>query len=252
MYFLHFKWNAKSKLRKKMQHHLNTRRLGSTGASFRIESKHCLLILLLSVFLTGCPATAVQNVKNIPPAAQRDYDYDAGTEEAQAIFAGGCFWCTEAVFEEIEGVTGVVSGYSGGSEEMANYGAVCAGVTKHAEAIRITFNPQVVSYGKLLQVFMTMHDPTQPDGQHPDYGQQYRSAIFYKNEEEKAVAEAYIQQLNASKYFDKPIATSLEPLTGFYPAEDYHQDYVQHNPNDPYVQQWAVDKIAKVKKLFPR
>jgi peptide-methionine (S)-S-oxide reductase len=167
------------------------------------------------------------------------------------VFAGGCFWCIEGVFEQIEGVTNVVSGYAGGTAETADYKTVCSGTTDHAEVVQITYDPSKISYGTLLQVFFSLHHPTQLNGQGPDWGKQYRSAIFYGNDEEKAVAEAYIKQLTEAKIYDKPIVTKLEPLTKFYPAEDYHQDYVQHNPGQGYVRQWALPKIDKLKKLYP-
>ncbi len=167
-----------------------------------------------------------------------------------AVFAGGCFWCTEAVFEQLNGVSDVTSGYSGDRKETANYEAVCGGRTNHAEAIRITYDPSKISYGQLLRVFFTTHDPTTKDRQGPDSGRQYRSAIFYQNEDQKRLAEGYIAQLNAAKVFDKPIVTTLEPLTEFYPAEGYHQDFVQANPLHPYVRQQALPKVQKVREKF--
>lgn len=169
-----------------------------------------------------------------------------------AVFAGGCFWCVEAVFEQLEGVESVESGYAGDTAENAKYEIVSAGQTKHAEAVRITYDPSKITYGELLRVFFTTHDPTTKDRQGPDWGHQYRSAIFYENEEEKRVAEAYIRQLEEAKVFaPKPIVTTLEPLEAFYPAEAYHQDFVQQHPSHPYVQQWAVPKLEKLRKTYP-
>lgn len=170
----------------------------------------------------------------------------------KAVFAGGCFWCTEAVFQELKGVSDVVSGYAGGSKETANYERVSGGDTKHAEAIQITYDPSQISYGELLRVFFATHDPTTKDRQGPDSGTQYRSAIFYANDEQKKVAEAYIAQLEEAKAFaPKKIVTTLEPLDQFYPAEKYHQDFSSINPSHPYIRQWALPKVDKVKKSFP-
>ncbi len=181
-------------------------------------------------------------------------DLPAGENESgptrTVVLAGGCFWCTEAVFEQLAGVSGVVSGYAGGTKDQADYEKVSSGATQHAESIQITYDPSKISYGELLRVFFTTHDPTTKDYQGPDHGAQYRSAIFYANEEEKRVAEAYIKQLRDAKLFTKPIVTTLEPLTKFYSAEEYHQDFVKRNPNHGYVQQWAVPKVKKVREKF--
>jgi peptide-methionine (S)-S-oxide reductase len=171
-------------------------------------------------------------------------------ETRSAVLAGGCFWCTEAVFEQLGGVSDVTSGYAGGTKETANYEQVSQGNTDHAESIRITYDPSKISYGELLRVFFSLVDPTTKDAQGPDHGRQYRSAIFYANDDEKRVAEAYIKQLEDAKLFKAPIVTTLEPLKGFYPAEQYHQDYVTCNPNNPYVQRWAIPKVLKVKEKF--
>lgn len=188
------------------------------------------------------------------PAPEKDYTPATDDQHPQAVLvlAGGCFWCTEAVFEQLEGVDTVISGYAGGSEESANYKAVSAGKTDHAEVIAVTYDPKVISYGKLLQVFFSVaHDPTQLNKQGPDHGRQYRSAVFFANDEEKAVAQAYIDQLDAAKVYDNKIVTTLEPLEKFYPAEDYHQDYVELNPRQPYVAYNAIPKVEKVRKAFP-
>jgi peptide-methionine (S)-S-oxide reductase len=173
-------------------------------------------------------------------------------QESTAVLAGGCFWCTEAVFNQIEGVKKVVSGYSGGERATANYEAVCGGATGHAEAIQITYDPSQVSYGQLLKIFFSVaHDPTQLNRQGNDRGTQYRSAIFYSDPEQKRVAEAYIQQLNQAKVFGAPIVTEVTPLQAFYPAEGYHQNYCSLNPQNPYIQGVAVPKVEKTKKHFP-
>ena len=184
------------------------------------------------------------------PAA--DLPKAASKSKQTAVFAGGCFWCTEAVFEELAGVDKVVSGYAGGTAETAKYRVVGEGRTDHAESIEITFDPSRISYGQLLKVFFSVaHDPTQVNRQGPDWGRQYRSAIFFSNAEQKRVAEAYIAQLNAAKVFSSPIATQVAPLAKFYVAEDYHQDYVKLNPRQPYVVANSLPKVEKVRKTYP-
>jgi len=176
---------------------------------------------------------------------------DAPSEKQTAVLAGGCFWCTEAVFQQIDGVEKVVSGYSGGESRTANYDAVCTGRTGHAEAIQITFDPRKVSYGRILKIFFSVaHDPTQLNRQGNDRGTQYRSAIFYSNEEQKRIAEAYIRQLGEAKIFHSPIVTEVTPLQAFYPAEGYHQNYCNLNPQNPYVAAVAEPKVEKTKKLY--
>lgn len=167
------------------------------------------------------------------------------------ILAGGCFWCTEAAFEQLVGVSDVTSGYIGGSPETANYRRVCDGDTGHAEAIRITYDPQQISFEQLLDVFFDAHDPTQLNRQGNDAGTQYRSAIFYANDDEKKIAQAKIRALNDSKHFPRPIVTSLEPLSTFFPAEDYHQDYARQNPGQPYIQGVSMPKVCKVRQKHP-
>jgi methionine-S-sulfoxide reductase len=169
-------------------------------------------------------------------------------ESATAVLAGGCFWCTEAAFEQLAGVLDVTSGYAGGSAATANYRAICGGHTGHAEAIRITYDPAQISYEQLLDVFFDAHDPTQLNRQGNDAGTQYRSAIFYASGEEKLAAEKKIEQLNQSKHFPRPIVTTLEPLVEFFPAEDYHQDYARNNPGQPYIQAVSFPKVCKVRE----
>jgi peptide-methionine (S)-S-oxide reductase len=174
---------------------------------------------------------------------------DAGPQTV--VLAGGCFWCTEGVLENAPGVIDVVSGYAGGTVETATYRAVCSGDTEHAEVIRVTYDPKITSFGKLLKVFFAIaHDPTTLDRQGPDTGRQYRSAIFYANDEEQRVAAAYIKQLNESKVFTRPIVTTIEPLEKFFEAEDYHQDFVRNNPSHPYIIQQAIPKVKKAKQGF--
>ncbi|MGH7214117.1 MAG: peptide-methionine (S)-S-oxide reductase MsrA [Tepidisphaeraceae bacterium] len=184
------------------------------------------------------------------PVPAQDLKPAEGESNRTVVFAAGCFWCVEAVFEQLNGVTDVVSGYAGGTKKSADYEKVSSGATQHAEAIQITHDPSKISYGELLRVFFATHDPTTLDRQGPDWGKQYRSAIFHANDDEKRVAEAYIKQLGEAKVFEQPIVTKLEPLDAFYPAEQYHQDFVQHHPDHPYVRQWAVPKVKKVREKF--
>jgi peptide-methionine (S)-S-oxide reductase len=191
----------------------------------------------------GAPASTLPNPEvDIQPAAGQQ----------TAIFAGGCFWCTEIVFEQLKGVKKVVSGYAGGTKATANYKAVSEGRTEHAESIQITFDPKQITYGQLLKVFFaTAHDPTTLNRQGPDHGKQYRSAIFYVNDEQKKVAEAYIAQLTKANAFSQPIVTQIAPGKEFFPAEAYHQDFVTNNPTHPYVVVNALPKIKKTRQQFP-
>jgi peptide-methionine (S)-S-oxide reductase len=169
-----------------------------------------------------------------------------------AVFAGGCFWCVEAVYRQLDGIISVTSGYAGGTKETANYRAVCSGTTDHAESVKIDFDSSKLTYGQLLKVFFSVaHDPTHLNRQGNDVGRQYRSTIFYANDEQRRVADAYIRQLNASRVFPRPIATTLEPLNGFYEAEAYHQDYAARNPNQPYIACVALPKVDKVREYYP-
>lgn len=168
-----------------------------------------------------------------------------------AVLAGGCFWCVEAVFKELRGITSVRSGYAGGTASTADYRTVCTGRTNHAEAIEIVYDASQTTFGQLLKIhFSVAHDPTQKDRQGNDTGRQYRSAIFYADDEQKSVAEAYIRQLNEAHVFASPIATTLEPLDKFYVAEDYHQDYAARNPGQPYVAYVAQPKVDKLRENF--
>ncbi|MGN7159082.1 peptide-methionine (S)-S-oxide reductase MsrA [Sphingomonas sp. SAFR-052] len=194
------------------------------------------------------PATAERAVP--VPAIATDVPPTPGL--ATAVLAGGCFWGMEAVFERVKGVKSVVSGYAGGTRATATYDQVSTERTGHAEAIRITYNPRVVSYGTLLRLYFSVaHDPTQVDGQYPDRGPSYRSAIFPQTPAQAAVARRYIAQLTQAKAFPKPIATKVE--TGaFYPAEGYHQDFARRNPSHPYIVRWDKPKVAAAKAAYPR
>jgi peptide-methionine (S)-S-oxide reductase len=168
-----------------------------------------------------------------------------------AVLAGGCFWCVEAVYRELDGVLAVVSGYAGGSRETADYQTVCSGRTDHAEVVQIVYDPSRVSFGRLLRIFFAVaHDPTQLNRQGNDIGTQYRSAIFYADDEQRRIAEAYIAQLNAAQVFERPIVTRLEPLQAFFEAEAYHQNYAELNPKQPYIQAVAQPKVEKLRRYF--
>jgi len=210
-----------------------------------------MLLTCFAGFACSRPTHAAADL----PAPETDLEVETNDEtspSAVAVLAGGCFWCTEVVFEKLQGVSNVVSGYAGGDADDANYQAVSNGRTDHAEVIAITYNPAEISYGQLLRVFFAVaHNPTQVNRQGNDVGRHYRSAVFFANDDEKRVAEAYIKQLDEAGVFDKPIATTLEPLTRFFPAEDYHQDYATINPNQPYVAYSALPKVEKLRKQFP-
>lgn len=168
-----------------------------------------------------------------------------------AVFAGGCFWGIEGVFEHVRGVTSATSGYAGGKTQSPSYEAVSSGETGHAESVQVVFDPHQVSYAQLLQVFFSVHDPTQLNRQGPDVGTQYRSALFYRTPEQRRVAEAYLAQLKASKTFRRPIVTEISALSGFHPAEDYHQHFMQLHPTAPYIVVNDAPKLALLKRAFP-
>jgi peptide-methionine (S)-S-oxide reductase len=179
-------------------------------------------------------------------------DVKSAAGKQTAVLAGGCFWCMEAVFKIMDGVDDVISGYSGGTKETAKYDIVSTGLTGHAEAILITYDPARTSYGQLLKIFFSVaHDPTTLNRQGPDVGSQYRSAIFYANDEQKRVAEAYIKQINSVRVFDKPIATQVVPLDKFYSAEAYHQDYAARHRSNPYIVGVSDPKVEKLRKMYP-
>lgn len=189
----------------------------------------------------------------IDPASFPDpmEDLRQDTRSETVVLAGGCFWCTEAVFKLLDGVKTVRPGYAGGSEETADYQTVCSGRTGHAEAIEISYDPAVITYGQLLKIFFSVaHDPTQVNRQGADVGSPYRSAIFYADDEERRIAESYIRQLDAANVFDGAIATRLEPLERFFPAEADHYDYAERNPNQPYICAVSDPKVRKLKATY--
>lgn len=190
----------------------------------------------------------------VPPEIFPDppTDVAAGAAgEQRAVLAGGCFWCVEAVYQQLDGVLSVTSGYAGGSAETADYRSVCTGRTEHAEVVEVRFDPGRISFGQLLKVFFTVaHDPTQVDRQGPDVGRQYRSVIFAVDEEQQRVAEAYVAAIDRSGVLNRPVATEVRPLEVFYPAEDYHQNYAVRNPNQPYIAIQALPKVEKVRRYY--
>ena len=186
------------------------------------------------------------------PAAKVDAPRAHAAGKDTAVFAGGCFWGTQAVFERVKGVLDTTAGYSGGSAATATYNQVVTEKTGHAESVQVVYDPSQITYGQLLRIFFSVvHDPTELNRQGPDVGPSYRSAIFYTNDEQMRIAKAYIAQLDAAKVFPKPIVTQLTPLKGFYPAEDCHQDYALKNPANPYIQICDLPKISALKQQFP-
>jgi peptide-methionine (S)-S-oxide reductase len=194
-------------------------------------------------------SAAAENAVKLPPPA---FDPAVVAGPQTAVFAGGCFWGVQAVFQHTQGVLNAVSGYSGGSRESANYSAIGRGTTGHAEAVQITYDPKVISYGKLLQIYFSVaHNPTQLNRQGPDHGTQYRSAVFYAGAGQKEVTERYIVQLDSARAYPAKIVTQVAPLTAFYPAEDYHQDYATLHPTQPYIAAFDLPKIANLKAMMP-
>ncbi|NUS38609.1 MAG: peptide-methionine (S)-S-oxide reductase MsrA [Lysobacter sp.] len=212
-------------------------------------------LLALGVFaaLTACNLAGARSKPVALPDPKADTTQAAGQHQAVAVFAGGCFWGVEAVFDHVRGVQDAISGYAGGQAGTAEYETVSTGSTGHAESVKVVYDPAQVSYGQLLKVYFSVaHDPTQLDRQSPDVGTQYRSEIFATTPEQARIAKAYIAQLDAAKVFSAPIATRVEPLRGFYPAEAYHQDYLEHHPDQPYIVYNDAPKLVALKQLFPK
>jgi peptide-methionine (S)-S-oxide reductase len=200
--------------------------------------------------LVGTPGLAAEKAVQLPPPAA---DVRSTASTATAVFAGGCFWGVQGVFQHTAGVLNAVSGYAGGDQGSAHYEQVGSGRTGHAEAVEITYDPRQVSFGTLLQIYFSVaHDPTTLNRQGPDSGSQYRSAVFYRDAEQKRVTEAYIAQLEAAKVFPARIVTQVTALPAFYPAEAYHQDYATLHPNSPYIARFDLPKIANLKATLPR
>jgi peptide-methionine (S)-S-oxide reductase len=221
----------------------------------RSLSNAAAVLAVITVALVLFAATATRGAsRQVPePAAAPVVDLTAPpAAEDTAVFAGGCFWGIEAVFEHVKGVKSAVSGYAGGNTANPSYEEVSSGDTGHAESVQVVYDPAQVSYGKLLQILFSVgHDPTQLNRQGPDHGTQYRSAIFYNTPQQQRVAESYIKQLTTAKTFSRPIVTQVAKLRAFFPAEEYHQDYLAHHPNQPYIVINDQPKVAALKKQFP-
>ncbi|WP_373539282.1 peptide-methionine (S)-S-oxide reductase MsrA [Chamaesiphon sp.] len=227
--------------------------------NYRLLFSLCVLSLL--VFAISVPRTTFSSpTADATPKILAGMNIDLPTELPNAnshgaqkiVLAGGCFWGLEAVFEDLRGVTNVISGYAGGTAATANYDTVSTGRTDHAEAIEITYDPTQISYGQLLKIyFLIAHDPTQINRQSPDSGTQYRSAIFFNTPAQQQVATAYIETLNKAHIFAEPIATQLVPLTKFYTAEDYHQNFIDRNPTQAYIVRFDLPKLAHLRQNFP-
>jgi peptide-methionine (S)-S-oxide reductase len=208
------------------------------------------LVAWTAVRALGSRAPETPKLPFPPPAA--DAPLATAKSQQTAVLAGGCFWGIQAVFEHLKGVSSATSGYAGGYVKSPSYESVSMGVTGHAESVSITYDPSQISYGQILMIFFSVaHDPTQWNRQGPDTGSQYRSVIFYSNPEQKRIAEAYIAQLDAAKVYSRPIVTKVEPFKSFYPAENYHQDYLKSNPDNPYIVYNDLPKLENLKKLFP-
>jgi peptide-methionine (S)-S-oxide reductase len=204
--------------------------------------------VLLILSFSGCTRA---ETRTIIPAPKLDVPLAQARGKQTAIFAGGCFWGTQAVFERVKGVIATTAGYAGGSAATATYAQVTTETTGHTESVKVVYDPSKITFGKLLQIFFSVHDPTQLNRQGPDVGTSYRSAIFYTSDEQRKIGTAYIAQLDAAKVFPKPIVTQVTPLKGFYDAESYHQDFALNNPDNPYIMVCDLPKIETLKKEFP-
>jgi peptide-methionine (S)-S-oxide reductase len=221
-----------------------------TSSTLRLIPRSLLPMLLAVLAVSWQLASCAEAPVNVPPPALDNPKQQGGSQIA--VLSGGCFWGVQGVFEHVKGVQKVVSGYAGGEKSTAQYERVGTGTTGHAESVQITFDPAKVSYGELLRIFFSVaHDPTQYNRQGPDMGSQYRSVIAYRDDTQKNIANAYIAQLTRAGVFHQRIATAVDPLKGFYPAEDYHQDYLVLNPSNPYIVYNDLPKIENLKRLFP-
>jgi len=215
----------------------------------KLNARNVLLPLALAIAAaTGCSSSA----RAILPPPATDTPLAAHSSKQIAIFAGGCFWGQQAVFERVKGVVDTTAGYDGGTAATATYDQVTTETTQHAESVKVVFDPSKISYGTLLQIFFSVHDPTTLNRQGPDVGTSYRSAIFTQNDEQRRIATAYIAQLNAAKAFPHAIVTQVVPDKGFYNAEEYHQDYALNNPDNPYIMVCDRPKIETLRKEFPK
>jgi peptide-methionine (S)-S-oxide reductase len=216
-------------------------------------SRFFLRLSAIFLILASIPACHAGDGRNAPlPTPKMDDAIGAAKTAQTAVVAGGCFWGIQAVFEHVKGVISATSGYTGGDANTAQYEVVGTGETGHAESVKIVYDPSQITYGQLLRVFFSVaHDPTQSNRQGPDVGSQYRSVLFYANDEQKQIAEAYIAQLTQAKIFSHPIVTQVVPLKVFYPAEAYHQDYAAHHPDNPYIVYNDAPKVAHLQQEFP-
>lgn len=221
----------------------------------RIAVQNIAPTILVLFLVAGCTATHADTLTSFPnppsPSAMSASTNGAAKSET-AVFAGGCFWGVQGVFERLKGVQNTVAGYSGGSAATAHYEIVSTGTTGHAESVQVTFDPSVISYGTLLKVFFSVvQNPTELNYQGPDHGTQYRSAVFYETPEQQSMADRYIKELDAAKVFSKPIVTQVVPFKAFFPAEDYHQHFMDKNPNYPYIVMWDRPKVQMLDRLYP-
>jgi peptide-methionine (S)-S-oxide reductase len=217
----------------------------------RVLSLVLLFVVGMAVFLGFYSQVRSAGRSPIPPPSS-DLPMSHAPGKETAVFAGGCFWGTQSVFERVKGVLDTTAGYAGGSAETATYDQVSSETTGHAESVRVVYDPSQITYGQLLRIFFSVaHDPTQLNRQGPDVGTSYRSAIFYTSEEQRKISQAYIAQLDLAKVFPKPIVTQVVPLKGFYDAESYHQDYALHNPGNPYILVCDRPKVEALKQQFP-
>jgi len=212
-----------------------------------------LSAIFLAVTMASIPACHAGDGRSAPFPSPNFDDPIAKVKSTQrAVVAGGCFWGIQAVFKHVKGVVSATSGYAGGAANTAQYEVVSTGETGHAESVEIVYDPSQITYGQLLRVFFSVaHDPTELNRQGPDVGSQYRSVLFYANDEQKQIAEAYIAQLSQAKIFSRPIVTQVDPLKAFYPAEAYHQDYAAHHPDNPYIVYNDAPKVAHLQQRFP-
>jgi peptide-methionine (S)-S-oxide reductase len=210
-------------------------------------------VAIVALMIYGLASRGFGSAVGAPvPSPVVDSPLATASSRQTAVIAGGCFWGIQAVFQHVKGVVTATSGYAGGSAKTAEYETVSTGETGHAESVQITYDPSKITYGELLRVFFSVaHDPTQLNRQGPDSGTQYRSAIFYTNDEQKKIAEAYIAQLDKAKTFPRPIVTQVTPLKGFYTAESYHQNYASEHPDNPYIMFNDAPKVANLKQQFP-
>ncbi len=234
-----------------MTSHATDVRARRMSAAARSALAAAALIALGAAFWLSPSGPRAAEVAGPIPVPALDAAPASGADMQFAVLAGGCFWGVQGVFQHMKGVTSAVSGYAGGDKRSAHYDLVSSGTTGHAESVRVTFDPRQISYGRLLQIFFSIaHDPTQLNRQGADIGRQYRSAIFYADEQQKRIAEAYIDQLNGAGVLTGPIVTELVPLEAFYEAEEYHQDYAARNPAQPYIAAVALPKVKKLRQHY--